>query len=141
LHLHKGIENLTSALEAALSAARKAGEVLREGFGTEHAIIYKGEADLVTEIDEEAERVIREELLGTFPSYGMLAEEGGELAGEDVRWIVDPLDGTINYVHGLPIICVSVALERSGEAVLGCYGNRGFPSLIAVSRGLLDDPS
>jgi myo-inositol-1(or 4)-monophosphatase len=111
---------LTSELEAALSAARRAGEVLRAGLGTEHAITYKGEVDLVTEIDEEAERVIREELLGTFPSYGMLAEEGGELAGEaDVRWIVDPLDGTTNYAHGLPIFCVSVALERAGEVVLG----------------------
>jgi myo-inositol-1(or 4)-monophosphatase len=120
LQLHEGIENLTSELEAALSAARRAGEVLRAGFGTEHAITYKGEVDLVTEIDEEAERVIREELSGTFPSYGMLAEEGGELAGEaDARWIVDPLDGTTNYAHGLPIFCVSVALERAGEVVLG----------------------
>jgi myo-inositol-1(or 4)-monophosphatase len=94
--------------------------VLRAGFGTKHAISYKGEVDLVTEIDEEAERVIREELLGTYSTYGMLAEEGGELAGEeDARWIVDPLDGTTNYAHGLPIFCVSVALERSGEVVLG----------------------
>ena len=73
---------------AALSAARRAGEVLRAGFGTEHAITYKGEVDLVTEVDTEAERVIREELLGTFPTHGMLAEEGGELGGEeDARWI------------------------------------------------------
>jgi myo-inositol-1(or 4)-monophosphatase len=120
LHSHEEIEDLTSELEVALSAVRSAGEVLREGFGAEHAITYKGEVDLVTEIDEEAERVIREELLGTFPTYGMLAEEGGELAGEeDARWIVDPLDGTTNYAHGLAIFCVSVALERSGEVVLG----------------------
>ena len=111
---------MTSELEAALSAARRAGEVLRAGFGAKHASSYKGEVDLVTEIDEEAERVIREELLGTYSTYGMLAEEGGELAGEeDARWIVDPLDGTTNYAHGLPIFCVSVALERSGEVVLG----------------------
>lgn len=111
---------MMSELEVALSAARRAGEVLRAGFGTEHAITYKGEVDLVTEVDEEAERMIREELLGTFPNYGMLAEEGGELAGEeDARWIVDPLDGTINGAHGLSIFCVSIALERSGEVVLG----------------------
>jgi myo-inositol-1(or 4)-monophosphatase len=111
---------LTSELEIALSAARRAGEVLRAGFGVEHSITYKGEVDLVTEIDEQAERVIREELLGTFPSYGMLAEEGGELAGDDdTRWIVDPLDGTTNYAHRLPIFCVSIALERDGEVVLG----------------------
>jgi len=111
---------LTSELGAALSAARKAGEVLRAGFGAEHEITYKGEVDLVTEVDEEAERVIRKELLGTFPNYGMLAEEGGELASrEDARWIVDPLDGTTNYAHGLPIFCVSIALERAGEVVIG----------------------
>jgi len=64
--------------------------------------------------------VIKEELLGIFPPHGMLAEEGGKLAGEeDARWIVDPLDGTTNYAHGLPIFCVSLALERAGEVVLG----------------------
>ena len=110
---------MTRELEVALSAAKEAGEVLRKGFGAEHAITYKGEVDLVTEVDKEAERVIREELLGTFPTYGMLAEEGGELAGEgDARWIVDPLDGTTNYAHGLPIFCVSVALERAAEEVV-----------------------
>jgi myo-inositol-1(or 4)-monophosphatase len=112
LHSHEGIENLTSELEAALSAAKQAGEVLRAGFGAEHAITYKGEVDLVTEVDEAAERVIREELLGTFPTHGMLGEEGGELEGrEDARWIVDPLDGTTNYAHGLPIFCVERAEE------------------------------
>jgi len=119
LHSQEEIENMTSELETALSAARKAGEVLRTSFGAEHSITYKGEVDIVTEIDEEAERMIREELLGTFPSYGMLAEEGGERAGkEDARWIVDPLDGTTNYAHGLPIFCVSVALERAVEGVV-----------------------
>jgi len=124
---------LTSELEAALSAARRAGEVLRAGFGTEHTITYKGEVDLLTEIDEEAERVIREELLGAFPSYGMLAEEGGELAGEEgARWIVDPLDGTTNYAHRLTIFCVSLALERSGEVVLGVvYDPMGEETFVA----------
>jgi myo-inositol-1(or 4)-monophosphatase len=120
LHSHEEIENVSKELDTALSAARKAGEVLRSRFGTEHKITYEGEVDLVTEVDAEAERVIREELLGTFPTHGMLAEEGGELAGEEgTRWIVDPLDGTANYAHGLSIFCVSVALERSGEVVLG----------------------
>jgi myo-inositol-1(or 4)-monophosphatase len=111
---------LTKELEAAMSAAREAGEVLREGFGWQHSVRYKGEVDLVTEMDEQAERVIREILLGAFPSYGMLAEEGGRLSGEeDARWIVDPLDGTTNYAHGLPIFAISISLERAGEVVLG----------------------
>jgi myo-inositol-1(or 4)-monophosphatase len=120
LHSHEEIEDLSKELEVALSAARRAGEVLRSGFGAEHTITYKGEVDLLTEVDQEAERLIREELVGTFPSYGMLAEEGGKLAGEeDARWIVDPLDGTTNYAHALPIFCVSIALEKSGEMLLG----------------------
>src|SRR5215208_6794382 len=113
-------ENLARELEVALSAAKEAGEVLRKGFGWQHSIRYKGEVDLVTEVDEQAEQVIREILLGAFPAYGMLAEEGGALVGEeDARWIVDPLDGTTNYAHGLPIFAVSIALERAGEVVVG----------------------
>ena len=135
---------MTSELEAALSAARSAGEVLRAGFATEHAITYKGEVDLVTEIDEEAERVIRKKLLGTFPTYGMLAEEGGELAGEeDTRWIVDPLDGTTNYAHGLPIFCVSIGLERAGEVVLGVVHDPMREEIYVAERGgatLNDEP-
>ena len=113
-------DNVTSELEAVLSAAKDAGEVLRKGFGRQHSVRYKGEVDLVTEVDEQAEQVIREILLGAFPAYGMLAEEGGALVGvEDARWIVDPLDGTINYAHEMPIFCVSIALQRAGEVVLG----------------------
>jgi myo-inositol-1(or 4)-monophosphatase len=127
---------MTSELEAALSAARRSGEVLRAAFGTEHSITYKGEVDLLTEIDEQAERLIREELLGTFPTYGMLAEEGGELTGEeDVRWIVDPLDGTTNYAHQLPIFCVSIALERSGEVVLGVVHDPMGEETFVAERG------
>ena len=111
---------MTKELEGAISAAREAGEVLREGFGRQHSVRYKGEVDLVTEVDEQAERVIKEILLGAFPSYEMLAEESGRSSGqEDARWIVDPLDGTTNYAHGLPIFAVSIALERAGEVVVG----------------------
>jgi len=111
---------LSRELEAAILAAREAGERLRDAFGAEQAVRYKGEVDIVTEVDERAEQLIREILLGAFPNYGMLAEEGGWLSGdEDARWIVDPLDGTTNYAHGLPIFCVSIALEKAGEVVLG----------------------
>jgi myo-inositol-1(or 4)-monophosphatase len=136
LHSHEEIENVTGELEVALSAARRAGEVLRAGFGAEHAITYKGEVDLVTEVDVEAERMVREELLGTFPTYGMLAEEGGELAGEeDARWIVDPLDGTTNYAHGLSIFCVSIALETGGEVVLGVVHDPMRGETFVAQRG------
>jgi myo-inositol-1(or 4)-monophosphatase len=127
---------LTKELEAARSAAREAGEVLREGIGWQHSVRYKGEVDLVTEVDEEAERVIREILLGAFPAYGMLAEEGGALVGEgDARWIVDPLDGTTNYAYGLSIFAVSIALERAGEVVLGVVHDPMWEETYAAERG------
>jgi myo-inositol-1(or 4)-monophosphatase len=129
-------ENVTRELEAALSAAKEAGEVLRKGFGWQHSVRYKGEVDLVTEIDEQAEHVIREILLGAFPAYGMLAEEGGTLVGEeDARWIVDPLDGTINYAHGLSLFCVSIALERAGEVVLGVVHDPMREETYVAERG------
>jgi myo-inositol-1(or 4)-monophosphatase len=136
---------LTKELEAAILAAREAGGVLREGFGRQHSVRYKGEVDLVTEVDEQAERVIKEILLGAFPSYGMLAEEGGWLAGEeDARWIVDPLDGTTNYAHGLPIFAVSIALERAGEVVLGMVHDPMREQTYVAERGggatLNDEP-
>jgi len=127
---------VSKELDTALLAARKAGEVLRAAFGIEHDITYKGEVDLVTEVDAEAEQVIRNELLGTFPTHGMLAEEGGELAGEaDARWIVDPLDGTTNYAHGLSIFCVSIALERAGEVVLGVVHDPMGEETFVAERG------
>jgi myo-inositol-1(or 4)-monophosphatase len=111
---------LVRELEIAVAAAETAGEVLRSGFGREQTVKYKGKVDLVTDVDERAEAVIGEMLRGAFPGYGMLAEEGGRRLGEgDSRWIVDPLDGTTNYAHGLPIFAVSIALERAGEVVLG----------------------
>jgi myo-inositol-1(or 4)-monophosphatase len=129
-------ENVTRELKMALSAAKEAGGVLRKGFGWQHSVRYKGEVDLVTEIDEEAEQVIREILLGAFPAYGMLAEEGGALVGEeDARWIVDPLDGTTNYAHGLPIFCVSIALERAGEVVLGVVHDPMGEETYVAERG------
>jgi hypothetical protein len=82
-----------------------AGQVLWGGFGRRHEISYKGEADLVTEANEEAQRKIEEILRETFPNHGMLTEEGGETDGQsEARWVVDPLDGTTNYAHGVPAV-------------------------------------
>lgn len=127
---------MTGELEAAKAAATRAGRVLREGFGSRHSITYKGEVDLVTEVDERAEQVIKGLLLGAFPAYGMLAEEGGRLSGEeDARWIVDPLDGTTNYAHGLQIFAVSIALERAGEVVLGVVHDPMREEIFTAERG------
>ena len=123
-------------LEVAVAAAEAAGEVLRSGFGREQAVKYKGEVDLVTEVDERAEGVIGEMLREAFPGYGMLAEEGGRRLGEgDSRWIVDPLDGTTNYAHGLTIFAVSIALERTDEVVLGVVHDPMREETYVAQRG------
>jgi myo-inositol-1(or 4)-monophosphatase len=127
---------LTRELDVAVAAAEAAGEMLRDSFGRQHQIEYKGEADLVTEADEEAERMIEEVLREAFPDHGMLAEEGGETQGQDdARWIVDPLDGTTNYAHGVPFFCTSVALERAGEVVLGVVHDPMVNETYAAERG------
>jgi len=127
---------LARELEAAIEAAEAAGEVLRGGFGQHLDVEYKGGTELVTEADEKAEQKIREVLEESFPHYGMLTEESGELEGEaDARWIVDPLDGTTNYVHGVPFFSVSIALERDDEVVLGVVHDPMANETYAAERG------
>ena len=112
-------ENVMRELKTALSAAKEAGEVLRKGFGWQHSVRYKGEVDLVTEVDEQAEQVIRENLLGTFPTYGMLAEEGGELrerrtpAGSWTPWTAPQLRPRAAHLLRLH------SAQRAGEVILG----------------------
>jgi len=104
-------------------AARKAARGLIRDFGEiEHLqISVKGPADFASTADLNAERILREELAFARPGYGFLLEEGGEIKGTDEhhRWIIDPLDGTTNFLHGLPHFSISVALERDGEIVAG----------------------
>lgn len=127
---------MTRELEVAVAAAKTAGEVIRSSFGQRQNTRYKGERDLVTETDEKAEQTIKDALQGAFPTYGMLAEESGQLSGEgDFRWIVDPLDGTTNYAHGLPIFAVSIALERAGEVVLGVIHDPMAEETYIAERG------
>jgi myo-inositol-1(or 4)-monophosphatase len=127
---------LSRELEVAVAAAEAAGEVLRSTFGQRLDVEYKGEAELVTEADEKAEQKVKEVLGEAFPDYGMLTEEGGEIAGEaEARWIVDPLDGTTNYVHGVPFFCTSVALERHGEVVVGVVHDPMAKETYAAERG------
>ena len=110
--------------------------MLRDGFGRRHEVRYKGEVDLVTEADEKAEQIIKEVLGEAFPNYGVLAEEGGEFEGHgDARWIVDPLDGTTNYAHSLPIFAVSIALEKAGQVVLGVVHDPMSEETYAAERG------
>jgi len=105
-------------------AARAGGKVLLDWAGR-FAVREKGPADLVTEADVAAQDAIRDVLLGAFPNHGFLAEENLSLPSRDdgYRWIVDPLDGTTNYVHGLPQYAVSIALEQHGRLKTGVVYN------------------
>lgn len=107
---------MTDYLTVCEQAARAGGQVLRDWAGR-FTVREKGRSDLVTEADLAAQAAIREILLGAYPEHGFLGEEGDDRdsAVDGFRWIVDPLDGTTNYVHGVPQFAVSVALERQGD--------------------------
>lgn len=106
-------------LNLMIKAARKAGRSLVKDFREVEnlQVSAKGPGDFVSRADREAERLIKDELLGGRPTYGWLGEETGATPGADPtrRWIVDPLDGTTNFLHGMPHWAVSIALEHKGE--------------------------
>ena len=108
-------------LNLMIKAARRAGRSLVKDFREVEnlQVSAKGPGDFVSKADREAERMIKEELLGGRPTYGWLGEETGETEGQDPtrRWIVDPLDGTTNFLHGMPHWAISIALEHKGEIV------------------------
>ncbi|MEO8463525.1 MAG: inositol monophosphatase family protein [Chloroflexota bacterium] len=126
---------LTGEVDVAIEAARAAGAVIRGARLDSGQVSAKGPADLVTEIDREAERTIALILAGRFPEYGLVGEEGtADQDGEGVRWIIDPLDGTLNFVNGHPIASVSIALERHGVIVLGVVYQPYTDELFVAAR-------
>lgn len=110
-------------LTVMIAAARKAARRLVRDFGEVEnlQVSLKGAGDFVSNADRKAEETIRAELMRARPAYGYIGEETGAIDSEDGmhRWIVDPLDGTTNFLHGLPHWCVSIALERKGEIIAG----------------------
>ena len=92
---------------------------MRKGFGHEHRVTHKSAIDLVTEMDHLAEEFLLGKIKGKFPGHSILSEESGSFAGDaDHQWFVDPLDGTVNYAHSIPIFCVSVAYSDHGRLTL-----------------------
>ena len=116
-------DELLRQLKSTLSAACKgASEVLMSHFGNLKEIGHKGDVNLVTEADREAERQAVAIIRADFPRHAILAEESGSSnSGEDnaIRWIIDPLDGTTNFAHTLPIFSVSIGVESHGRMILG----------------------
>lgn len=104
----------------AITAAKSAGLILKKNLGKARSIEYKGVIDIVTEMDRKAEDLIIKTIKKEFPAHGILTEESNEQkSSSEYRWIIDPLDGTTNYSHGYPVFCVSIALEKEGEIILG----------------------
>lgn len=125
-------------LDLAIATAREAGALLREKFGHVRNIQYKGLVDPVTEADKASEALIAERLLAAFPDDRLLAEEGsgaGENTGAQRLWIVDPLDGTVNFMHGYPCFAVSIALVAGNETVVGAVYDPLRDELFAARRG------
>jgi myo-inositol-1(or 4)-monophosphatase len=122
-----------------IRAARKAGRSLLRDFGEveQLQVSVKGPGDFVSKADLRAEQIAHAELIGTRPNYGWLAEEAGGVAGADPtrRWIVDPLDGTTNFLHGIPHWSVSVALEHKGEIVAGVVYDPTKDEMFVAEKG------
>ncbi|MGE5507029.1 MAG: inositol monophosphatase family protein [Chitinophagales bacterium] len=124
-------------VSVAVDAARRAGELVRERFGAAHEIERKGATDFVTEADRSSEALIRGLLAAEFPGHAILGEEEGA-AGPLVagyRWIIDPLDGTTNFIHGFERVAVSIALERAGELAVGVVYSPLLDELYVAEAG------
>ena len=108
------------AMEVIDQAVRAAGKIIQDGWNADKQITFKGRADIVTDIDVAAEKAVLEILTGEFPDFGILAEESPPVDGESpYKWVVDPLDGTRNYAHGIPHFCSIIALAKDNEIVAG----------------------
>jgi len=123
-------------IETAIQAAREAGKFLKANLGKVKNIEYKQEEiNLVTEIDKKSEAIIINTIKQRYPHHDILAEESGSHnKASDYRWIIDPLDGTTNYAHGLPIYGVSIGLEKRGEIVLGVVYNPNLDELFVAEK-------
>jgi myo-inositol-1(or 4)-monophosphatase len=122
----------------AIQAAFQAGEILRRGFGTAFEIVSKpGKQNFVTEYDKSAEACIISKIKENFPSHSILAEESGLEKGqnENVLWIIDPLDGTTNFAHKIPLITISIAAYRENTALCGIIYQPFTQELFVAEKG------
>ena len=129
----------SALLNVMVTAALKAGRSLVKDFGEVEnlQVSVKGPADFVTNADRAAEKIIYTELSKARPTYGFLMEESGEIKGSDGqhRWIVDPLDGTTNFLHGIPLFAVAIALQRGEEIVASLIYNPVMEELYLAEKG------
>ena len=128
--------NLNGALDFAVTTAREAGALLREFYRTGVTVKYKSEIDLVTEADHASEELILSCIRAAYPDCAILSEESGASANKSSAvWIVDPLDGTTNFAHGLPIFSVTLALVVNGVIEVGVTYDPIYNELYTAQRG------
>ncbi len=124
----------------AVEAALTGGEILSKHRGKVKNIGYKDEVNLVTEVDRISEEAILQIIKKSFPDHAILTEESEEFIPESkksksrYKWVIDPLDGTTNYAHGLPIYCVSIALEENGKIIFGVVYNPNLDELFVAEK-------
>lgn len=108
-------------LEKTIEIAKEAGEIIRDGFGENISIEFKtDEANLVTNVDKAAEKIITDFIKTEFPTHSILAEESGENNNNsEYKWVIDPIDGTTNFAHALPLFCVSIGVQKNDETIIG----------------------
>ncbi len=128
---------MLSTLDRISEIARAAGRMQLDHFGGERVIEYKDAWDIVTDVDKKCEEHIVAELRKSFPGDDILAEESQRpKGGASRRWIVDPLDGTVNYSHGFPFFCVAIAAEIEGELALGVIYDPNRDELFSAEKGM-----
>ena len=128
----------SALMNVMVAAVSKAGRSLTRDFNELEnlQVSVKGPADFVSAADTKAEKTLREALHKARPGYSFLMEEGGEIeTGSEHRWIIDPLDGTTNFLHGMPLFAVSLALERRGELIAGVIYNPATEELFTAEKG------
>lgn len=141
----RGRREASQLVSFAREIAVDAGKVLKQGFHRQLTIQYKGRIDPVTDIDLKSERLITQAIAKKFPDHAILTEEGTNSKGTSgVRWIIDPLDGTVNFAHGFPIYCVSIGFEIDGQLAGGAvfdperdelfWGYRGGGAFVNKTR-------
>jgi len=130
------VKSLDHFLETAVRAAREAGKIQKRNLGKVHTIRFKGEINLVTEVDKECEEKIVKIIGKGYPDHDFLTEESGAFnRPSEFKWIIDPLDGTTNYAHGYPLFCVSIGLEHRGKMVLGVVYEPNMDQLFVGVKG------
>lgn len=130
------MEEHSRYFQVAIDAAKKAGQIQTNYYGRSYSVEYKGESNPVTAVDKLCEEAIVQKILDAFPEHDILTEESPfNGKGSRWRWIIDPLDGTTNYLHGFPFFSVSIGLEMDGEIMLGAVHAPVFDELYYAKKG------